>query len=175
MPIPPGAYTLGPENARLLVRTGRTGAAAKAGHDLVIEATAWRGTLELGDAPNATLSVDTDSFRVREGTGGMQSLGDDDKLSIKQTIDEDILKRETVEFRSTAVNQTGDRLTIRGDVGLRGTKKPIEFDLSIADDGHLTGSATVTQSEFGIKPYSTLFGTLKVADEVQVTIDGRLI
>jgi len=41
-------------------------------------------------------------------------------------------------------------------------------------DGNLTGRATITQSDFGMKPYSTLFGALKVVDEVQVAFDGRL-
>jgi hypothetical protein len=34
--------------------------------------------------------------------------------------------------------------------------------------------ARVKQSEWGIKPYTALFGALKVADEVEVTIDGQL-
>ena len=36
MSLPAGTHTLGPENGTLSVRTGRTGAAAKAGHDLLI-------------------------------------------------------------------------------------------------------------------------------------------
>ena len=28
-----------------------------------------------------------------EGTGGMQALGDDDKVDIQKTIDDDVLKR----------------------------------------------------------------------------------
>jgi len=31
----------------------------------------------------------------------------------------------------------------------------------------------VTQSAFGMKPYSALFGALKVADDVEVEIDGK--
>ena len=38
----------------------------------------------------------------------------------------------------------------------------------------MTGSAVVTQTEWGMKPYSALFGALKVADEVRVEIDARL-
>ena len=37
----------------------------------------------------------------------------------------------------------------------------------------LTGTAVVTQSDWGMKPYSALFGTLKVADEVEVAVDTR--
>ena len=48
MSIEPGTYTLGPENATLRIRTGRRGGAAKAGHDLLIEVTAWSATIERG-------------------------------------------------------------------------------------------------------------------------------
>ena len=37
-----------------------------------------------------------------------------------------------------------------------------------------TGAATVRQTDLGLKPYSILFGTLKVADEVRITIDADL-
>ena len=40
-------------------------------------------------------------------------------------------------------------------------------------EGRLAGSATLKQSDWGIKPYSALFGTLKVADEVTVSIDAN--
>ena len=48
MPITEGLHKFGPANAELTVHTARTGAAAKAGHDLVIEVTAWEATLEIG-------------------------------------------------------------------------------------------------------------------------------
>jgi polyisoprenoid-binding protein YceI len=44
----------------------------------------------------------------------------------------------------------------------------------VAEDGRFSGEATIKQSDWGMKPYSALFGTLKVADEVRVAIDGRL-
>ena len=96
MPLAAGTYTFGPENATLSVRTGRTGAAAKAGHDLLLQVTAWEATLEVGDGGAATsleLDADSTSLRVREGTGGMQALGDDDKANIEQTIDDEVLRR----------------------------------------------------------------------------------
>jgi polyisoprenoid-binding protein YceI len=47
----------------------------------------------------------------------------------------------------------------------------VTFELT-SRDGGLTGEATVKQTAFGIKPYSALFGTLKVADEVRVAIEA---
>jgi len=177
MTIPPGTYRLGPEQARLTVRTGRSGAAAKAGHDLLIEVTSWRAEIDAAEDPAATtmqLSADSTSLRVLEGTGGLQALGDDDKASIPKSIDDDVLKRGAIEFQSSSVSADGDRLRVDGELELRGARRPVSFELHADADGRLTGSATLTQSDFGIKPYSTLFGALKVLDQVEVAIDGRL-
>jgi polyisoprenoid-binding protein YceI len=173
MPIPAGTYTFGPESGTLSVRTGRTGAAAKAGHDLVIDVTAWHATLELGAQSSLVLDADATSLRVRQGTGGMQALGDDDKASIVQTIDDDVLHRQGITFRSTAVQADGSRLSVEGELTLVGTVRPIAFELAVAD-GKLSSSALVKQSDWGITPYSTLFGALKVADEVEVVVDAQL-
>ena len=177
MSLQTGTYKLGPADGTLSVRTGRTGAAAKAGHDLVIHVTAWEATLAVADDPAATsLEVDADaaSLRVREGTGGMQSLGDDDKANIQQTIDDDVLKRRAITFRSTAVTGADGRLTVQGELTLAGTTRPLAFDLDVGDDGRLRGVAVVKQSDWGMKPYSALFGALKVADDVRVEIDAGL-
>ena len=66
------------------------------------------------------------------------------------------------------------RLRVRGDLELAGASSPIEFALSVSDDGRVNATATVTQTAHGIKPYSALFGTLKVSDDVEVSIDARI-
>ena len=104
--LPPGTHRLGPANADLSVQTRRGGAAAKAGHDLDMLVTAWEGTLDVGEDGNATsaeLKADSTSLRVQKGTGGMQALGEDDKDNIHQTIDDEVLKRQDIVFRSTRV------------------------------------------------------------------------
>jgi polyisoprenoid-binding protein YceI len=179
MALQPGTYTLGPDRGNLTVRTGKTGAAAKAGHNLLIEMTVWEATIELGEQleqAEITLRVDTGSLRVLEGTGGMQGFGDSDKASAEQTIHDDVLKGVPVEFRSTEVwrNPGGTAISVRGELQLAGQRRPISFELAVDDEGRLTGNTTIAQTAWGMKPYSTLFGTLKVADEVQVAIDARL-
>ncbi len=104
MSLQAGTYRLGPDDGTLSIRTGRTGAAAKAGHDLVIEVTAWEATLRRWATRRASSSsADARSLHVLEGTGGIQSLGDDDKANIHTTIDDDVLKGQAIAFRSTAV------------------------------------------------------------------------
>jgi polyisoprenoid-binding protein YceI len=164
---------LGPEDGTLTVRTGRKGAAAKAGHDLRIEVTSWQATYELGDSPSMSLTADARSFKVREGTGGVKALDADDKANIEQTIDDEVLKGSSIEFRSTGVALDGERLIVHGDLTIGGRTQPIAFDL-LHSGGRLAGRAVVNQPDWGIKPYSALFGTLKVADEVTVSIDATI-
>jgi hypothetical protein len=173
MSIEPGTYRLGPADATLAVRTKRTGAAAKAGHNLLLHVTAWEATLELGDAPSLALTADGASLRVREGSGGMQELGDDDVASIHQSIDDDVLKRTSIAYRSTAITEDGDALHVDGELTVNGQGRPLAFDLT-TNDGRLAGTATVKQTDWGIKPFTILFGALKVVDEVEVSIDAPL-
>ena len=166
-------YTLGPEDGILSVRTSRTGAVAKAGHDLLIHVTEWTATLDTGDDPSLSLDADATSLRVREGTGGIKPLGEDDHANIETTIDDEVLKRGDVRFRSTRVDAQGDRLAVEGDLTLAGTTRPVAFELAL-DGGRVRGEAVVRQTQWGMKPYTALFGALKVADDVRVGIDARL-
>ena len=171
--IEPGTYRFGPSNATLSVRTRRGGAAAKAGHDLLLHVTEWEGTLTIGDggAPAAAeLAADATSLRVQEGTGGMKALDEDDKANIHQTIDDEVLQRRDIAFRSTSVE--GDRA--EGELTLGDRTRPLSLELDVSDDGAVSATATVKQSDWGMKPYTALFGALKVADEVRVEIDARL-
>jgi len=170
-----GIHRLGPDNATLSVHTKRGGAAAKAGHDLELQVTSWQATLDL-DAGSAELTADATSLRVRKGSGGMQALGDEDKANIHQTIDDEVLARQNVTFRSTRMERAedGSRLSIEGDLTLAGTTQPIAFDVAVDDDGTLRASAVVTQTRWGMKPYSALFGALKVLDDVEVVLEGHL-
>jgi polyisoprenoid-binding protein YceI len=164
--ITAGSHRLGPSDGTLTVRTGRTGAAAKAGHDLRLEVTKWDATIDDG---RIELTADAASLRVREATGGMTALDDGDRANIETTIDDEVLKRAPIVFRSTRVDGTH----VEGDLTLLGKTAPVAFDLTV-DGGILTATATVKQTDFGIKPHSALFGALKVADVVTVELEARL-
>jgi hypothetical protein len=143
--------TYGPHNATLTVHTKRAGAAAKAGHDLLIEVTQWEATVAGG---RVTGTADPRSLRVREGTGGVMPLSDDDHRNIEQTIDDEVLKGHPIAYAD-------------GELTLNGQTHPLA--VALTDAG---GRATIRQSDWGMKPYSALFGTLRVADEV--TVEARL-
>ena len=162
--------TLGPSNGTLTVRTGKGGAAAKAGHNLVIEVQRWQGSLTPDEV---TLTADARSMRVVKGSGGLTPLGDAEKAGISQTIDEEVLQGGNIAYRSSAVTARDGGYDVEGELDLLGVTQPLAFALTL-DGDHLTGSAQVKQTDWRIKPYSALFGTLKVADVVEVTIDATL-
>ncbi len=172
-----GNFRLGPDAGRVVIKTGRAGLAAKAGHDLTIEVTRWSAQVEVpaegdGGQSAATVSAELDlgSLEVREGTGGAMPLTDRDRREIKKQI-AGILRGATASFASTRVIPSG---AIEGTVTLNGKTQPTRLQLTDSGSGRYRGSATLTQTGFGIKPYTGFFGALKLKDEVVVEFEVDL-
>ena len=111
-----------------------------------------------------------------EGSGGMQELGPADIANIEQTIEDEVLEGREISFRSNRAEPSspGDRIRFEGELTIGERTRPIGFELAIGEDGTLGARAVVKQSDWEIKPYSALFGALKVRDEVDVALDGHL-
>jgi polyisoprenoid-binding protein YceI len=169
-------HELGPDNATLQVKTYRAGMASKAGHDLVIDVTGWQATVTSEDSRpvSVELSADPRSLRVRDGHGGAKPLSDKDRGEIAKNIEKKVLGEQGIEFRSTGVENGDGRLQVSGELRIAGTARPVSFDLSMGPDGHVQGTVPLTQSEWGIKPYTALMGALKVRDDVEIVLDARL-
>jgi len=172
-----GNFRLGPDAGRVVIKTGRAGLAAKAGHDLTIEVTRWSAQVEVpaegdGGQSAATVSAELDlgSLEVREGTGGAMPLTDRDRREIQKQIG-GILRGGTASFASTRVIPSG---AIEGTVTLNGKTQPARLQLTDSGSGRYRGSATLAQTGFGIKPYTGFFGALKLKDEVVVEFEVDL-
>lgn len=174
-----GAYRLGPESGRLLVKTTRTGLGAKAGHDLTIVVTRWRGraTVDTSDPASSSVvvEVEVDSLEVREGTGGVKPLTDADRAEIKRTLAKILhtAQHPTITFRSSQVEGSAGSFTVDGELTVMGVTRPVMVQGRVTD-GRVVGGATVVQSQWGIRPYSAFFGALKLSDEVKIDFDIAL-
>ena len=63
-----------------------------------------------------------------------------------------------------------------GTLEIHGVSKEISADVTVADlseKWHLASESAVRQSDYRIKPYSQMFGAMKVADEVTVTFEAE--
>jgi polyisoprenoid-binding protein YceI len=172
--IPPGRHSLGPGNASLEVRTYREGVAAKAGHDLIIDVTRWEATLEVAGEPAGwTIELDADprSLEIREGLRGVKPLTARDRVEIRRNIDEKVLGDHPIRFRSTGVRAgQGGRLTVDGELAIAGSTGSLSAQLSVEEQGGISGTIPLRQSQWGIKPYRGLMGALKVRDEIEIVI-----
>ncbi|TQK50162.1 polyisoprenoid-binding protein YceI [Streptomyces sp. SLBN-118] len=179
MTLTDGNYRLGPSTGRLLIKTSRTGLGRRAGHDLTIEATRWSGdaTVVVGDPEKSsvTVTIETGSLDVREGTGGLKPLTDSDRAEIKRTLGGEALlhtaRHPVITFRSTRIAGTPGSFEITGDLTLKGSTHPVTVHGGANGGALLHGWATVTQSVWGIKPYSAFLGALRLADEVRIEFE----
>ena len=148
---------VGPAEATLTVKTYREGVAAKVGHDLVIVVGRW--SAKIGDDDTVELSADPRSLEIREGLRGAKPLSDRDRREILKNIEQKVLGTQPIEFRGAADGS--------GELTMAGATRPLTVERT--PDG---GRATITQSEWGIKPYRGLMGALKVRDDVEVIVTG---
>jgi YceI-like protein len=169
MSIPEGTHTIGPSNGSLKVKTGREGAAAKAGHNLVLGVNSWEATVEGGDSPTIQLTADPGSLEVLEGTGGAKPLDDGDKADIKKSISDKVLGSSQITFQSSEVTDS----QAKGDLSIAGNSSVVTVPLSVSGD-KISGSVTLSQKDFGIKQFKALMGALKVSDEVTVEFEASL-
>lgn len=174
MSIQAGTHQIGPSNGSLKIKTGREGAAAKAGHDLVLNATSWDGTVEIGDNASVTLNVDPGGIQVESGSGGAKALSDKDKGDIKKSMDGKVLGSSAITFKSSDVKVDNGSMNVSGDLSVAGSSDSINMPLTVGDDGTVRGSIKLSQSAFGIKQFKALMGALKVADSVEVQVEAKL-
>jgi polyisoprenoid-binding protein YceI len=176
-----GSFQLGPDAGRVLLKTGRVGLAAKAGHDLTLEITRWSARIEIpaeeaGGVTAATVAAELDlgSIEVREGTGGVKPLSDSDRANIKKTMS-GILGGAKASFASSRITRSGaGNGEIEGTLTINGKSQPTRLQVTEAAPGRYRGTAAVQQTAFGIKPYTGFFGALKLADEVRVELEADL-
>jgi hypothetical protein len=185
-----GTYQLGPESGRVLVRTGREGLAARAGHDLTLEITDWLAQVTTpgeagGGVAKATVTADLGlgSMAVREGTGGAKPLTDRDRREIQKQAHKILGDAARAGFTSHEVTLSPASSggspaagVIAGTLTIHGVSRDLRLEVTSQGPGRYRGTTTIKQTDFGITPYSGFFGALKLRDEVtvdfEVTIEG---
>ncbi|MGI9125638.1 MAG: YceI family protein [Mycobacterium sp.] len=157
------------------MRTGVAGRAAKMGHRLTIAMQSWTATVAWagGKPTRAELTVAVDSLQVLSGEGGVTPLAGPEKGVARSNALKslDAKKFPQIRFEAADIAKTADGYRLTGTVEIHGTTRPQVVDLKVDDSGEalaLSAQVRLTQSDFGIKPYSLFMGSLKVADEVTI-------
>jgi polyisoprenoid-binding protein YceI len=165
-------------NGELTLHTGVAGSAAKMGHRLVIAIDDWRADAVLADGQvrQVTLVAQLAGLRVVSGEGGLKPLGGGDRDTIAGNARRalEVEKFPAVRLECTEpfpVPTAPGQFQVVGNLAIHGQQQPIEATVTVADNGAnwtLSAVVPVRQTDFGVKPYATMLGQLRVADEVSV-------
>lgn len=153
---------------------------AKLAHDLILTPAQWSGTMNV-DADNpaassASLAIDARSIQIVEAVGGMKSLSDKDRRDIAKNIDEKVLetgRHPQLTFESTSVSGSEPNFTVAGNMTIRGTTRPVNVALNV-NGSQVTARTSISQKDFGIKPFSAMMGAIKLRDDVEFELTVTL-
>lgn len=174
-------YGLVPEQSKFTVQAFSEGLLSAFGHDPVILIRDFAGEVqfvpETFENASLKITVDPNSLTV---SGDVKEK---DRLEIERTMREEVLetsKYPEIVFQSSNIAVSKPpagryRVRIIGDLTLHGvTQKNIwisaEASLS-AESLRATGNFSLKQTDFGIKPYSAVGGTIKLKNELKFTFD----
>lgn len=179
MAITAGRHEIGPQQGALLLHTSREGLAARAGHDLTISVDEWTGVVEAADdieQSTVDVTAELSSLRVLSGTGGVKPLSEKDKREIAANAGKALGSAENAQARyvSTSIAVSGSRGVVHGELTINGRTRPVDLTVDDLGDGRYKAAATIAQTEFGIKPFTGMFGALRLADDVGVTVEVAL-
>ncbi len=169
-------WTLDASDGELLIHTGVTGRAARMGHRLTIAMTRWHATVAWAGAEPAGLElvVEADSLEVLRGEGGVKGLSAPEKALARSNALKslDAGRFPDIRFVADTIDEIEDGYRISGALHIRGKSRERTVDLGTEDLGdtwRMSAHTVVRQSDYGVKPYSLLMGSVKVADDVTLS------
>jgi polyisoprenoid-binding protein YceI len=168
-------WSIDSSDGELLLRTGVAGRAARMGHHLTIAMTRWHATVQWrgADPVAVELAVETDSFQVLRGQGGVKGLSGPEKVVIRSNALKSLQASRFPEIGFTAdvIAKTDEGYLLTGRLQVRDKTREHVIDLrteDLGDSWRISAESGVRQSDYGIKPYSILMGSVQVADDVTV-------
>jgi polyisoprenoid-binding protein YceI len=175
-------YTVVPSESSFWVFAAKTGFFSMLAHDHEIGVKSFSGRVVIPGAGAAggslEMEIDATSLAVLD-----KKPSEEDKKKIFNSMHNEVLesaKHRKITFKSVSVSdvkQTGNdaySFVVNGDLTLRGVTKRIAVPVTATitpQQLRATGKYTLKQTDFGITPYSTAGGTIKVKNEVVVNFN----
>ena len=181
-----GIYCLTPSSGNLFIYTFKEGMFSTMSHDLLINVTDFKISLDVPDgdmtSSSFNLEVNSNSLKVicamKKGKRHFGALKNKDKAEIKELMEKDVLHTSiysTINFCSTAIQQKEGHYLIKGDLSLHGIKRSIVFKANSSDNGkNFKGAVLLAQTHYGIKPFKALMGALKIQNKIKICFDLTL-
>lgn len=167
--------------SRVYVHVGKGGL----GHEHAVFGLVQSGSIHLGATHKAgtivfdmaSFAADTDEARRAVGLAGQTPASTQKQVTANMRGNEilDVQRYPTatfdIESASTVANAEDHTYELAGSFTLHGVQRPIRVRAraeQVKDQMRLRGNFVIRQSDFGIKPYSTGLGAIRVADELKI-------
>lgn len=161
-----------PRNATAEVLTYKEGLLSPIAHDLRIRVQEFEIEVEdgevRGDFDLSSLTVVT---ALKDGADAPSALSKDDKDKIRRTIQHDVLHTQRYpETHFVAdMNDLDENGVVEGELELHGEERDVKARVR-EEEGGVRVSVDVYQPDFGIVPYTAMFGTLRVRADVVIEV-----
>jgi polyisoprenoid-binding protein YceI len=179
---PISTYKVDVSRSTMEINVFKAGVFKALGHDHVIVARSFSGTVqfEAGRAKDSSVALDIDSASL---TVLDPQASEKDRSEVQATMAGpgvlNVPAFPRITFHSTRMSnlaQSGDALeaTLTGKLNLHGIEKEITFPVRVQFHKnllHATGSATIAQTDFGIVPIKAAGGTVRVKDQLKISFD----
>ncbi len=159
---------------RSLIFTYKEGLLSKIAHDLKLEVSRFHIAVEPGEV---RASFDTGSIRVvcaqREGRDAPSLLSDRDKRKIESQIITDVLhsrRHPEASFSSEGLKEEEGGMRVRGRMKLHGREREVSVAFTLRGEMWEV-EFDLNQLDYGIKPFSAAFGTLRVRPKIRVRLE----
>jgi len=161
------------KTAECKVFTFKEGVLSAVAHDLAIKVTRFLLKIE---RPSLEARFDAASLVVecvmRDGQAVRGVLAQRELDKIAATIIDEVLKARRypeIRFTSTEVVAEAGRATVKGQLTLAGETRPCTVEAR-REGACWVAEASLHQPDFGIKPYSAMFGTIRIKPDVRVRV-----
>jgi hypothetical protein len=172
-------YRVEPGDSLVVVRVYRGGRLAKLGHDHVVSSREPQGFIDAGkgraDLYVAVASLAVDDPAQRAAAGFDSTPSESDIAGTRSNMLEKVLEAERFPFVVLRV-RTVERGEVQAELSLHGVTRALRFPARIdrgAERIEVGGSFAVSQTDFGIEPFSVLGGALTVQDHVELSFAIR--
>jgi polyisoprenoid-binding protein YceI len=189
-PAPPPApssatattWRIDPARSSIVIQVFKDGVAARFAHDHVVAARQFAGTITgvPGDPTSARVEVTAQTASFVNDEPALRTkfklpleVSDGDRKTIEDSMKGpevlDVARFPTVSFRSTGVERAGAGFVLKGALTLHGVTRPVSMPLEVKTVGDaIDGSASfrLKTSDYGMPPYSAMFGAVKCKDEI---------
>lgn len=180
-------FSIVPMESRVVLLVARDGLLAILAHDHAMVAAEISGVIQFNierpeksslrfSIPVKGIQVDPPAERKRLKLGGELSKGDVREIREIMLSPRvlDAARFPTVEITSIAVSGTLGKLTLKLKMRIRGVERVLSATARVTVIGDVLrarGEFSFLQTNFGIKPYSTLLGAIAVEDKIRIKFD----